>query len=111
MIAAAAADGEIDAEERGAILLKLRQSGFGKEERDYVRQQMEKPLSLDELLKELVKQPQSQQLKPQVYAASLLAIEVDTEEERAYLKQLAEGMGLDEETRQDIESELGLELD
>lgn len=111
MIAAAAADGEIDDEERGAIMLKLRQSGFGKEERDYVRGQMEDPLSLQDLLDEVSKLSDSEKIKPQVYAASLLAIEVDTDQERDYLKQLAEKLALDDEVRQEIEDSLGVEID
>lgn len=50
----------------------------------------------------------SPQLAAQVYAASLLAIEVDTPAERQYLQQLAEGLGLSPEVTSQLEKTVGL---
>ena len=44
----------------------------------------------------------------QVYAASLLSIEVDTPAERQYLQQLADGMGLSPEVTSRLEKTVGI---
>jgi uncharacterized membrane protein YebE (DUF533 family) len=43
-----------------------------------------------------------------VYTVSLLAIEVDTDAERAYLKVLADRLGLDPATVEGIHNDFGL---
>ena len=55
------------------------------------RQEMQKPIDSDAI----ARQATSPELAVQVYAASLLAIEVDTAAERAYLRDLAARLGLD----------------
>jgi len=47
-------------------------------------------------------------LGAEIYAASLLAVEVDTPAEKAYLEQLARGLGLPAEVTQRIEQMIGL---
>ena len=44
----------------------------------------------------------------QVYSASLMAIEVDTDAERSYLDDLARAMGLSPQTAQNIEQLMGM---
>ncbi len=90
MISAAKADGTIDQDEMERIFKKLDESGADSEARDYVLQEMRAPLDLDGL----VAQAQSPDVAAQVYAASLLAIEVDSDAERAYLARLAQGLAL-----------------
>jgi uncharacterized membrane protein YebE (DUF533 family) len=90
MISAAKADGTIDQGEMDRIFEKLDESDADAEAKDYVLQEMRAPLDLDGL----VAQAQSPDLAAQVYAASLLAIEVDTDAERAYLARLAQGLAL-----------------
>jgi len=90
MISAAKADGEIDAKEMQGIIERLEQAGASAEERAFVMTEIAKPLDLDGL----VAQVGSPQLAPEVYAASLMAIDVDTPEEEAYLRTLAEKLGL-----------------
>ena len=51
----------------------------------------------------------SQELAAEVYAASLLAIEVDTPAEQQYLQQLAEGLGLPAEAVAHIHATLGVQ--
>lgn len=50
----------------------------------------------------------SPQMAAQIYAASFLAIEVDTVAEQAYMKQLAAGLGLHPEVANHIERTLGI---
>lgn len=47
-------------------------------------------------------------LGAEIYAASLLAVEVDRPAEKAYLEQLARGLGLPAEVTQRIEQMIGL---
>ena len=91
MINAAKADGEIDGSEVSRILGALKESGGGEEEQAFVISEMQKPLDLDALVREVP----SPEVAAQVYAASLLAINVDTEAERDYLKTLASRLNLD----------------
>jgi len=103
MIAAAAADGEIDPAERQAILGQAEQAGLGAEERSFLERELASPPSLDEVLAQ-VKRPE---LAPQVYAASLLAIEVDTPAEERHLTDLARRLGLDPAVVADLNQRLG----
>ncbi len=49
-----------------------------------------------------------QDVAVQIYAASLLAIEVDTPAEKAYLEQLADGLGLAPEVTRQIRGFAGV---
>jgi uncharacterized membrane protein YebE (DUF533 family) len=91
MITAAKADGQIDPSERQRILGKLEQAGEDQEARDFVAAEMARPFDLEALARD-VPNPEA---AAQVYAASLLAINIDTEAERAYLAQLASRIGLE----------------
>jgi uncharacterized membrane protein YebE (DUF533 family) len=46
----------------------------------------------------------------EVYTVSLLAIEIDTEEERSYLENLASRLGLDKAAIDKIHNELGINI-
>ena len=94
MISAAKADGQIQDDEMKRIGGKLEEGGITTEERQFVLSEMSKPLDLAGLVNEIP----NQQVGAQVYAASLLAITVDTESERAYMQQLAKGLKLDHQT-------------
>ena len=105
MINAAKADGQIDPSEIQRILGKLETAGADSEARDFVIGEMNKPMDLDGIVAAAGTSPQ---LAAQVYAASLLAIEVDTPTERQYLQQLAEGLGLSPEITSQLEKTVGL---
>lgn len=90
MITAAKADGEIDQGEIDRIAGKLAEIGADEETRRWVMEEMRRPAELDGL----VAQIPGPEVAAEVYAASLLAIEVDTEAERAYLAELARRLGL-----------------
>jgi uncharacterized membrane protein YebE (DUF533 family) len=90
MINAAKSDGQISPAEMQRILGKLEEAGADAEMQQWVMSQMAEPLDLAAFIAEIP----SAEVAAEVYAGSLLAIEVDTDAERAYLKQLAEGTGL-----------------
>ena len=105
MINAAKADGRIDQEEVQRIVGKLEEAGEPEEARDFLLTELSKPLDLEGFIAEARKQPQ---LAPQIYAASLLAIEVDTPAEKEYLRKLAGNLNLDRGVAADLEKTLGL---
>ena len=104
MIQAAKSDGQIDAVEQQRILGKLEEAGASAAVQEFVRAEMARPLDLTALLREVT----NPQMAAEVYAASLLAIEVDTPAERTYLHQLAQGLGLDEGAVQRLHLTLGV---
>jgi uncharacterized membrane protein YebE (DUF533 family) len=105
MIAAASADGNIDQKERHQILEKLGAVELTPEEHGFIARELLSPCGLEVILR-AVKTPE---MAKQVYAVSLMAIEVDTEAERDYVRQLAQGLGLDPVTLQGIHKELGIQ--
>lgn len=90
MISAAKADGNIDQSEMQRIIGRLKDSGADQEAQGWVLAELSRPLDLDALVAEI---PDAE-LAAEVYAASLLAVEVDTREEREYLAELARRTGL-----------------
>ncbi len=103
MIAAAKADGQIDQRERERIMDKMKDAGADDETRDFIAKEAAAPLDIDGL----VRQVPDQQTAAQVYAASLLAIKVDTSAERAYLRELSQKLGLDDQVVANLHSVLG----
>ena len=85
MIAAANADGHIDEAEQKKIADKLALSGISAEAEQFLRAEIEKPLSIDELVKAV----QTDAQKLELYTASRLTIDPDTRTERGYLDLLA----------------------
>jgi uncharacterized membrane protein YebE (DUF533 family) len=104
MINAAKADQQVDKQELDRIVGKLGDAGADSEARTFVMSELSKPLDLDGLIR-AVPNPQ---VGVQVYAASLLAIEVDTPAERQYMQQLAQGLGLDSAVVQRVHQALGI---
>ena len=85
MISAANADGFIDADERANIINKLRSVDLDKEEHEFIVHELLAPKPVEELLS-AVKTPE---MARQVYTVSLMAIDLDTQTERDYLRDLA----------------------
>jgi len=106
MINAAKADGQIDEEEINRIVGKLQEVGADADDQRYVLTQMQKPLETEKLISAVRGRPE---LAAQIYAASLMAIEVDTSAEKAYLGKLASGLGLSPEVTRSIEKMVGLQ--
>lgn len=106
MINAAKSDGQIDQSEIQRIVGKLQEVGADEESQQYVLTEMQKPMATAEIVSAAGDQPE---LAAQVYGASLMAIEVDTPKEKAYLAELADGLGLSSEVVQRIEQMVGLQ--
>jgi uncharacterized membrane protein YebE (DUF533 family) len=104
MINAAKADGQIDQQEGQRIMAKLQQAGIDQHGQQWILNEMYRPLDLDAFVAEI----RSPEVAAQVYAASLLAIEVDTDAERNYLEQLAQRTGLQPAAVQHIHQAMGL---
>lgn len=103
MIDAAKADGRIDATERQRITAKLQESGADQEELAFLEAELQRPAD-SEALATAARDPV---VAAQVYAASLLAIEVDTPAEQAYLRNLADRLGLDSAVVTQLHQALG----
>ncbi|MBL8666940.1 MAG: tellurite resistance TerB family protein [Rhodospirillales bacterium] len=104
MIDAAKADGAIDGNEMGRIVGKLKELGTDDSARDFVMNELQKPLNMDDL----VSRVRSPEVAVQVYSASLLAIDVDTPAEKEYLQKLAQALQLDAETVARVHEALGI---
>jgi len=100
MINAAKADGRIDAAEAERIVGKLDELGADREVRDWVFQQMSGPLEPGPMIEAARSRPE---LAAQVYAATLLAVEVDTAAENRYLSELRRALELPEQVAERIE--------
>ncbi|BDA86657.1 protein YebE [Aureimonas sp. SA4125] len=85
MIAAAKADGYIDAGEQEAIFGRIDDLGLDSEAKGFVVDEMRRPMSIDDL----VAAAATPEAAIEVYTASVLAIDPDHPAERAYLDMLA----------------------
>lgn len=104
MVNAAKADGAIDQAEVKRITGRLESDGATPDARKFIGQEMLKPMDMDAL----VRKARTPQAAVEVYAASLLAIEVDTPAERDDLRRLADGLGLAPATVQRVHEALGV---
>ena len=100
MVSAAKADGSIDADEQKKILEQL--DDVSEEEADLVREAVQAPLDLQGLIDSV---PSG--MEQQVYLISLLAINLDSKAEAAYLDKLAKGLRLSNEVSNQIHDKLG----
>lgn len=92
MINAAKADGRIDAKETERLVGKMREDGVTDEEQRFVMEEIRKPMDTDAIVRAVP----NQQVAAQIYTASLMAIEVDTDAERRYLQDLASKLELNQ---------------
>ncbi len=106
MIAAANADGIIDADERGAIFDRLKRVQLSQEEQQFIMHELLEPKPMGAIAAAAT----TPDLARQVYLASILAITVDTDEEIEYLRKLAEQLGLDRETLASLHQQVGVEV-
>jgi len=103
MINAAKADGRIDPEEAERIVGQLDKMGADKEVRDFVFREMAGPLEMRPMVEAARNNPE---LAAQVYAASLLAVEVDTAAENRYLQELQRALGISPQVAEHIERQI-----
>ena len=107
MINAAKADGRMDESEVSRIVGKVQENGADSHEQAFLRAEMEKPMETGSLVAAAKGKPE---LAAQLYAASLLAIEVDTPSEKAYLEQLGKSLGLNTAVTQNLHQSVGLQM-
>ena len=100
MIDAAKADGQVDADEFQRITSSLQKNGLGQDGMNYVIQKLQGPMETSKIVAAVNGRPE---LAAQVYSASLMAINVDTDAERQYLSKLGRAMGLSDEVMARIE--------
>lgn len=91
MIAAAAADGRIDAAEQARIVGGLKQAGIDREAEEFLAHAFNNPASVEDLAN-AVSSPEE---AVQVYTAARIAIEPDTAQEQRFLQSLAAALGVD----------------
>jgi uncharacterized membrane protein YebE (DUF533 family) len=92
MVAAARADGRLDAGERSSLLEQIVRLGSADGERAELYAEIEQPVTIDEV----VASAKTPQQAAELYAASLCAAGTDTPAERGYLALLAARLGLDD---------------
>ena len=92
MIAAAKADGHIDAAEQAKIFAQMDELNLTAEEKAFVVDELRRPLDVDAV----ASAARSPEEAAELYAASLLAVDVDNAAERGYLAMLAARLNLDE---------------
>ena len=100
MCNAAKVDGKIDRNEQDAILDRL--GDVGRAEIDFVRRELNAPLDLEDYCDTV-----PDDLAPQAYAFSVLAIKLDTLNEAAYLGRLAAALEIEPKTCNEIHQQLG----
>ncbi|KMO32633.1 hypothetical protein VQ02_23235 [Methylobacterium variabile] len=102
MVAATAADGVIDAQERQRLDAAVAESGLDVAGRQWLARELEDPASIDEIA-DRVQDPAT---AARVYAAARLAVDPDTMQERTFLRMLAEALDLDDDAVARVESGL-----
>jgi len=90
MIAAAKADGHIDEKEHQRIFAELNKLDLDAEGKAFLLEELGRPLDLDAVVKLGV----TPQIATEIYTASVLAVDIDTPAERAYLQMLAARLNL-----------------
>ncbi|MFT5786605.1 MAG: uncharacterized membrane protein YebE (DUF533 family) [Ascidiaceihabitans sp.] len=102
MIQAAKSDGNFDDAEREKLIGQLGDE-IDSDEAAFVQAEMKAPVDVDGLIGQV---PRG--MEPQVYAMSVIAINLDSQAEAKYLHQLAQGLGLSVETINDVHAQLGV---
>lgn len=92
MIGAAKADGKLEQSELDRILSKVDDGGVSAQEKAFIEAELARPTDPAALAADAATPEQA----AQVYAASILAIDIDTDAERAYLRALAQALRLPE---------------
>lgn len=92
MIAAAKADGHIDAQEQANIFAQMDKLDLDADDKAFVLDQLRAPLDIDAVAG-AARTPEE---AAEIYVASLLAVDVDNAAERGYLAMLAARLGLDD---------------
>jgi uncharacterized membrane protein YebE (DUF533 family) len=100
MVAAAAADGRIDAAEEQKIVAGLGGAGMPEAARAFLAKEIAAPASIEEIAAAVG----SEEEAVQVYTAARITVDPAVEEEHAFLVALADALGLDEGLAAHIDS-------
>lgn len=101
MVAAAHADGTVDAQEERAVLDRLRGAELTQEEKMFLLNELHQPKTLAELTVGI----SDPSVAKTMYMLAVAAIEIDTEAERAWLNELAGQLGISREIQSFIEEQ------
>jgi uncharacterized membrane protein YebE (DUF533 family) len=102
MIAVARADGRLDAQESQVIFQKINSLGLDSESQNLLVQEMGHPVDVDAI----VNSASSPEMAAEIYIASLLAIDVDNDAEKAYLAMLAARLQLPPDLVTELEAQV-----
>lgn len=100
MIMAAKSDGKIDAAEQKKLLGNLGDATPA--EMDFVKQELAAPVDVRALVRQVPKG-----MEQHIYAMSVMAIDLDNQNEAKYLDQLAQGLGIGQADVNAIHTKLG----
>ena len=92
-----------DREGRDWVVARAREAGMGREELEALDIEMRAPLTLQQLV---VRTPT--ELRDETFAAALIAVTADTEEENRFLDELAAQLQLDAQAQGEIRRQLGI---
>ncbi len=101
MINAAKSDGNIDENEQEKVIGKL--GDVSQAEADFVRSEFRAPLDVNGFVRSI---PRG--MEQQIYAVSLMAIDLDSNKEAHYLDQLAKGLGIQPKMANQLHEQLGV---
>jgi uncharacterized membrane protein YebE (DUF533 family) len=102
MIQAAKSDGKLDDEEKDKLISKLGDE-VDAEEAAFVQRELQAPVDIDGLVAET---PRG--MERQVYAVSILGINLDHRAEAEYLHKLCEAFAISPQEANDIHAKLGM---
>ncbi len=104
MIQSAKADGNVDPVEMKRIMGKVEEHGHDPSAQAFVSAEMAKPIDLPALCRDVT----SPQEGIEVYAASLMVLDLDSQAERDYLEDLAQGLGIAPQVSAQVRKQLGV---
>lgn len=99
MITASYSDGALSEAERARIMEAIKQAGADIEDRQIMEREIANPKPLDELLRQV----NDHETAREFYLASRAAIDGETEQNRAYLADLRQRLGLSEADAHEVE--------
>lgn len=102
MIQAAKSDGNLDDAEREKLIGQLGDE-VDSQEATFVQAEMKAPFDVNALVAQVLNG-----MGPQVYAMSVIAINLDSQVEAQYLHKLAQGLRLSVDTINDVHAQLGV---
>jgi uncharacterized membrane protein YebE (DUF533 family) len=104
MVQACKADGHIDAAEAQRLANHIDSTGDAQEARAFIQAEMQRPVDIADLARSV----KSREEAAEVYAASIMAIDIDTPVEREYLAALAKALTLPPSVIEQIHTSLNV---